>query len=73
MLMDNYDAFGGRSPHTGLAKREASNTSAGIARAGRYAFWLLIVVIVGARIVWYPVSPRFDVGSASDSRQVVTR
>jgi hypothetical protein len=44
-----------------------------LGRVGKLAFWLLVVVIVAARVIWYPAAPAFDVGSASTPIQAITR
>jgi hypothetical protein len=74
MLTEKFDAFGEVLPDVARDKREAGATaSATLSRIGQYVFWLLVIVIVSARIVYYPASPAFEVGSASEPKQVVTR
>jgi len=36
------------------------------------AFWLLVVIIVSIRIVYYP-APAFEVGAATDVKHAATR
>jgi hypothetical protein len=74
MLTEKFDAFGEVLPDVVRDKREAGTTaSAALSRIGQYVFWLLVIVIVSARIIYYPASPSFEVGSASEPKQVVTR
>jgi hypothetical protein len=74
MLTEKFDAFGEVLPDVSRDKREAGTTaSAVLSRIGQYVFWLLVIVIVSARIIYYPASPSFKVGSASEPKQVVTR
>jgi hypothetical protein len=60
------DAAGGQ-PETARA------ASAALGRVGQYAFWLLVVIIVSVRIVYYPAAPAFQVGAATDVKHAVTR
>jgi len=74
MLTEKFDAFGEVLPDVARDKREAGTTaSAALSRIGQYVFWLLVIVIVSARIIYYPASPSFEAGSASEPKQVVTR
>jgi hypothetical protein len=74
MLTEKFDAYGEVSPAAARDAREPARTgSATLGRAGQYAFWLLVVIIVSARIIWYPATPAFDVGSAAAPKQAVTR
>jgi hypothetical protein len=74
MLTDKFDAYGEALPDAARGKREAAKTaSVALSRAGQYVFWLLVVVIVSARILMYPATPVFEVGSATASKQAVTR
>jgi hypothetical protein len=72
MLTDKFDAYGEAIPETGRGKREAGSASATLSRVGQYVFWLLVVVIVSARILTYP-TPNFDVGSVPAPVHTVTR
>jgi hypothetical protein len=73
MLTRKFDAYGGALPEAGANRAPAGTGSAFLNRAGLYAFWLLVFVIVTARIVYYPAAPNFEVGSASDPKQVIAR
>jgi hypothetical protein len=74
MLTEKFDAYGEVSAATARDRREAATTaSAALGRAGQVAFWLLVIVIVSARIIWYPATPAFDVGSAGEPKHAVTR
>lgn len=76
MLSEKFDPYGEVSPATVLENRKAArmeSASVALDRAGQFAFWLLVVVIVSARIIWYPVVPSFESGSASEPKQLVMR
>ena len=74
MLTEKFDAYGEVLPQAAHGKRDAGRpVSAVLSRVGQYVFWLLVVVIVSARVMYYPANPRFEVGSASDPKQVTTR
>ena len=60
MLTEKFDPYGEVSPATARENRRAArmeSASVALDRAGQFAFWLLVVVIVSARIIWYPVAP----------------
>ena len=73
MLTDKFDAYGEVLPDAPRGKREAGSASTVLSRVGQYAFWLLVVVIVSVRILMYPATPAFEVGSATALKQTVTR
>jgi len=73
MLADKFDAYGEELPNGSRSKREADAASTALGRAGQYAFWLLVVVIVSVRILIYPAAPAFEVGSAAAPKQTVSR
>jgi hypothetical protein len=74
MRTDQFDAYGEVLPDAARGKREAARSASGVlSRVGQYVFWLLVVIIVSARIVYYSAGPAFDVGSASDPKHAVTR
>lgn len=74
MLTEKFDAYGEVLPEVARGKREASRTAPVIlGRIGQSIFWLLVVLIVSARIIYYPSAPKFEVGSAADVHQAVTR
>jgi hypothetical protein len=73
-LTQKFDPYGEILPGAARGKREAGRTAPAIlSRVGQYVFWLLVIVIVSARIIYYPASPAFEVGSASDPKHAVTR
>lgn len=74
MLTEKFDAYGEVSPAAARDAREACRTaSAMLGRVGQLVFWLLVIVIIVARVIWYPATPTFDVGSASTPKQAITR
>jgi hypothetical protein len=74
MLSEKFDAYGEALPQSERDKREAAKSgSALLSRIGQAVFWLLVIAIVSARIIYYPVSPTFDVGAATDVKQAVAR
>jgi hypothetical protein len=71
MPTEKFDAYGEVLPEV---EREAGRPASLIlGRVGQSLFWLLVIVIVSARIIYFPASPRFEVGSASAPQQVITR
>jgi hypothetical protein len=74
MPTDRFDAYGEVLADAARGKREAARAaSVVLGRAGQYVFWLLVLVIVSARIFMYPATPAFDVGNATEPKQTVTR
>jgi hypothetical protein len=74
MLTEKFDAYGEVLPDAAGGKSEsATAASSMLGRAGQYAFWLLVVIIVSVRIVYYPAAPAFQVGTAIDVKHAVTR
>ena len=74
MLTEKFDAYGEALPDAARDGREAANgTSRILGRVGQYVFWLLVLVIVSARVIYYPAAPAFEVGSATELKQTVTR
>jgi len=76
MLTEKFDPYGEVSPAMALENRRAArieSASVALDRAGQFAFWLLVVVIVSARIIWYPAAPAFETGSASEPKHLVMR
>jgi hypothetical protein len=72
-MTEKFDAYGEVLPEG--ERESASHASAMINRVGQSVFWLLVVMIVSARILFYPLNmgPAFDVGSAPAVNQVATR
>jgi hypothetical protein len=74
MSTEKFDAYGELLPGAARDHREAAKpASVFLGRLGQYVFWLLVVMIVSARIIYYPATPAFQVGSATDPVQAVTR
>ena len=65
MLTEKFDAYGEALPDAARDEREAAETvSVVLSRIGQYAFWLLVIVIVSARVIYYPASPASEFPSA---------
>jgi hypothetical protein len=65
MLTEKFDAYGEILPDVARDEREAAKTaSVVLSRIGQYAFWLLVIVIVSARVIYYPASPASEFPSA---------
>jgi hypothetical protein len=74
MPIERFDAYGEVLPDAARGEREAASAgSVALARVGQYVFWLLVIVIVSARIIFYPATPVFEVGTATDVKHMVTR
>jgi hypothetical protein len=73
MSSEKYDAYGEALPDAPDRRREGSAASVLLGRIGQAVFWLLVITIVAARIIYYPASPAFDVGSTRDLPQSVAR
>jgi hypothetical protein len=75
MPTETFDPYGEVSPDTARENRRARMGSASVVldRAGQVMFWMLVVVIVSARVIWYPAADRFEVGGVSQPQQVVMR
>lgn len=74
MLTEKFDAYGEVLPDAAGGKPEtAKAASAMLSRVGQYLFWLLVVIIVSVRVIYYPAAPPFEVGTAIDVKQAVTR
>jgi hypothetical protein len=74
MLTRKFDAYGAILPDVSRNQREVPTTaSAVLGRIGQYVFWSLVVIIVSARIAFYPANPATEFRTASESRQTVTR
>jgi hypothetical protein len=65
MLTEKFDAYGEVLPDVAHDGREAAKSvSVVLSRIGQYAFWLLVIVIVSARVIYYPASPGSEFPSA---------
>ncbi|WP_291865486.1 hypothetical protein [Bradyrhizobium sp.] len=74
MLTEKFDAYGEVLPDSVAGKPETATAAAGmLGRVGQYAFWLLVVMILSVRIVYYPAAPAFQVGTAIDAKHAATR
>ncbi len=73
MSTENYDAYGEALPDASGGRRDVTSASALLSRIGQVVFWLLVITIVAARIVYYPAGPAFDVGGARDQLRSVAR
>ena len=76
MSTEKFDPYGEVSPATSRENRRAArieSASVALDRAGQLAFWLLVFVIVSARVIWYPAAPSFEAGSASEPKHLVMR
>jgi hypothetical protein len=72
MLTEKFDAYGEVLPDAAGGQPETA-ASAMLGRVGQYAFWLLVVIIVSVRIIYYPAAPAFEVGASTDVKHAVTR
>jgi hypothetical protein len=67
MLIEKFDAYGEVLPDAGRDQREAVRPVSGVlGRIGQYVFWLLVVAIVSARVIYYPASPASEFRSTSE-------
>jgi hypothetical protein len=74
MLTEKFDAYGEVLPDAAGGQPEtATAASAMLGRVGQYAFWLLVVIIVSVRIIYYPAAPAFEVGASADVKHTITR
>jgi len=73
MSTEKYDAYGEALPEASARRSEARSAAVLLSRVGQVVFWLLVITIVAARIIYYPSSPAIDVGSARDLPQSVAR
>ncbi|MFH1345075.1 MAG: hypothetical protein ABIL01_28315 [Pseudomonadota bacterium] len=71
-MTEKFDAYGEVLPDAAGGHPETA-ASAMLGRVGQYAFWLLVVVIVSVRIIYYPAAPAFQVGASTDVKHTVTR
>ena len=74
MLTEKFDAYGEILPDGARDKRDAAGAaSVVLGRIGQCVFWLLVIIIVSTRVLYYPAAPAFEVGGASDAKHAVTR
>jgi hypothetical protein len=73
MSSEKYDAYGEALPEAPDRRSEGTAASVLLGRIGQAVFWLLVITIVAARIIYYPSSPAFDVGSTGHVPPAVTQ
>ena len=73
MLSEKFDAYGDVLPDVARDGEAAKTASAVMSRIGQYAFWLLVIVIVSARVIYYPASPASEFPSAKASVHAAIR
>ena len=74
MLTEKFDAYGGVLPEVARDRRETTKASSLVlSRIGQYAFWLLVVVILSARIIYYPVNPASEFPNTRPALHAATR
>jgi hypothetical protein len=61
----HVNAYGKVLSDAGGGKRQAPTASVTQGRVGQYVFWLLIIVIVSAQIIYYPGNTALGVESAT--------
>lgn len=71
-MTDEFDAYGEVSPYLAGSARGPGKTASAFNRIGQLVFWLLVIVIVSARIIWYPIMPVFKVGSVDQLQHGAT-
>ena len=66
MQTEKFDAYGAVLPDAPRSRREAAAAvPATLSRIGLAVFWLAVIVILGARIAYYPASPSFEAVSTA--------
>ena len=74
MLTEKFDAYGDVLPEVAGGQPETATAASAVpGRIGQYAFWLLVVIIVSVRIIYYPAAPAFQGGAATDVKHAGTR
>jgi hypothetical protein len=72
MLTEKFDAYGEVLPDGARNKRDAAAPVV-LGRIGQCVFWLLVIIIVSTRVLYYPAVPAFELGGASDAKHAVLR
>lgn len=55
MLTEKFDAYGEVLPAAAGGERKVGGAAPAVpSRVGQYVFWLLVVIILSARIIYYP-------------------
>jgi hypothetical protein len=52
---------------------ESTSLHPALGRIGQCVFWLLVIIIVSTRVLFYPAAPAFEAGGASDAKHAATR
>jgi hypothetical protein len=74
MLTEKFDAYGEVLPDPSRDRPEAAKaTPVVLSRIGQSVFWLLVAIIISARIIFYPASPASEFRSASQPSHAATR
>jgi hypothetical protein len=74
MRIDKFDAYGEVLPDAARSAREAATIASGVlGRIGQCVFWLLVVIIISARVIYYPASPASQFPNAGESRHSALR
>ena len=73
MSTEKYDAYGEALSEAPGGRTEAKSASALLSRTGQVVFWLLVITIVAARIIYSPASPAFDVDGAHETPRTAVR
>lgn len=78
-MIENFDAYGQVLPKNVLPGsnrdtiKASGSKSAILSRIGQYIFWLLVVVIVFARIFYFSASPTFESRNVHDTKRATVR
>ncbi|QWG19837.1 hypothetical protein KMZ68_08445 [Bradyrhizobium sediminis] len=73
-MTEKFDAYGEVLTDAAGGKPETARAASAMpGRVGQYLFWLLVVIIVSVRVIYYPAAPAFEVGTATDVKPAVTR
>ena len=74
MLTEKFDAYGEVLPDAAGGQPETATAASAMLRGGdRNIFWVLVVIIVSVRIIYYPAAPAFQVGASANDKHAVTR
>lgn len=71
-VVENFDAYGERLPDSVRSTIEVSESGSALSRIGQGIFWVLVVVIVLAR-VFYFTGPVFQASDAQGTKTEVAR
>jgi hypothetical protein len=59
MSTETFEPYGEPLPELGSGRREQPKVSAILSAVGQYSFWLLVIVIVCARVAYFSPAPSF--------------